>query len=71
VTVDEYNFRWAAILNRLGGSLAAPAGWAPHGNYHYCSGRLQVFVPHPEDLTEVERTLIIARAEKQYLSDPE
>jgi hypothetical protein len=32
---------------------------------------MQVFVPHPEDLTEVERALIIARAEKQYLSDPE
>ena len=68
MTVVEYNARWAVILKHLGGSLDAPACWAPTGNYHYFSGRLQVLVPHPEALSEQQRIAIINRAETRYMT---
>jgi hypothetical protein len=69
LTVEEYNQSWQAILNALGGSLAAPAVWADKGNYHYCSGRLKIYVPHPEKLTSEERATIIRIAREHYLKD--
>ncbi len=65
LSIDEYNARWEKLLRRLGGSLATPSGWAEKGNYHSCA-RPQIFVPHPEKLTAVEREIIMLAAEQKY-----
>ena len=54
--IDELN----RLLAPYGGSYARPAGWMPEGLAFNCMSP-PITIPHPEDLTAVQRQLVITR----------